>query len=165
MLCVLFYLALFCLLTPVFCILLYNSLILLIFLICGQNLFVFSLKMPHQWGGVRQHGAREGEAAKASTFGFDASASRAGFEHRPFTVFSAPLAERGVKPCLSALICSLLFPHKGNALRSKAEMGEWKAMRQACLYKRLSVPHRHERALLLSVLCASSEAGVRRVVC
>ena len=42
--------------------------ILLILEICGQKLFVFSLKMPHQWGGVRQHVAREGEAAKASPF-------------------------------------------------------------------------------------------------
>jgi hypothetical protein len=48
--------------------------------ICGQILFVFSLKMPHQWGGVRQHGAEEEEAAKASSLGFAASASGAGFE-------------------------------------------------------------------------------------
>ena len=43
-------------------------------------------------GVVRQHGAQEGEAAKASWLGLDASASGAGFEQEHLSVLSVPLA-------------------------------------------------------------------------
>jgi len=44
---------------------------------------------------VRQHGAQEEEAAKASELGFDASASCAEFEQAVFSAFSVTRATLG----------------------------------------------------------------------